>query len=256
MTTRDFFCVLLEIVAALLVGVRALCSFLLKRMAGSAPNGEAILYLNVRVANREEAVKQQVGGMVAEGLANHPFTAGLAPALTKSWGGFLGNIAAMASTDEELTCGVGEALASSLASSNGDSAVARTETKVCLLQGQICVLRLRVSVSSDQVGSILSLAAGPKGGEWHRCILGTLYRLCPIFADFLDDATRTLVASQVARTFAQSTAGVASSLQRGLSGLRIHVTPHSSDREADALFEELQRQHQQPRAEAACVSGG
>ena len=233
---------LVQLVAFCFQLLRGLSSFMLAHLSGE-PEGKAHSYLNVRCSNREEAIKQQVGtaaknGLQA-GLASNPILAGAAPLLSNAFGGLMGNIAAAAVSDEDLT----REISISLAKAFNDTSVGFAEMRanVCFLKGEVSVIRLDVLVSSDDISSLFALAIGPSSAAWYRWSLSTLRRLrLPSASRLIDNAMRTLVASYLARSFSSSAKGMGEQLASSSGGpLKVHVLPLAAASEAEFLFDTL-----------------
>ena len=271
-TTAEVQCYYVYVRAVLLGmlwAMRSLADFLLGHFNG-APPGEAATYLNVRIGNRERAVKASVGALfennVSEALKGFsPF--GARKLLSNAAGEVAGNLAALASSDDELARGVGEALAAAFSGSalddepnghhgangapapvNGDGGASRANghgapspppqhartaqchASVVFVRGPLCVLRVRVSVSSEGVASLLSLTAGPTAADWWRFVVHELLpSVCvvgPACARLLDAAARTCVATLLCRQNARAVpAAVTESLKGEVRALAAWPRP-------------------------------
>lgn len=230
----------MEILFALLSAMRSFLSFVLAHMSGVAP-GESTIFLNVRVGNREAAIKQQVGDHAKESLAGNKLLGRLAPA----FGGLMGNLAAAAITDEDLTRQVGTALVNAMQDSNrpgaSDTSLTRTSANICFLQGEVTVVRVHVSCSTETVCELLARAIGPRTANRYRSCLSVLRRLrLPAASNFIDDALRSLVASQITRSFGLSASDMGDQLASSSGALTIVVQPMAVEHEAEFLFKALQ----------------
>ena len=165
--------------------------------------------------------------------------------LSNAAGEFAGNLAAFASSDEELARTIGETLCSAFAGSelecNGDANMAsKCHASVVFVRGSLCVLRVRVSCSSEGVASLLALTAGPTAADWWRFgvheLLPSVVVIGPACARLVDAAARTGIATLLCR---QCTSAVPVALTESLKsevGLQIVATPTPPCAEADELF--------------------
>ena len=243
---------------ALLYAIRILSDFFLTYLSGGAL-GEAQTFLNVRIGNRESAVKASVSQLfeanVAEALKGFGPQNGFRRLLSNAAGEFAGNLAAMASTDEELSRSIGESLAQATTSAFerlgeanggdvGEKRPAQCHANVVFVRGPLCVLRVRVCVSSEGVASLLALTAGPTAADWWRFgVQGSLnsFGVLPgCLARLIDSAARTCVATLLCRQVTSVSDTLTESL-RGEVGLHLDAQPVSASREADYLFEQLRR---------------
>ena len=264
---KSFIAVLHSLLIGFLWAARTLADFLIGHMGG-APPGEASIFLNVRIGNRERAVKEAIASAfeanVAEALkAVNPF--GFRRLLSNAAGELAGNLAALASSDEELARGVGEALVAAFAGSGetlaggGDTKAAQCHAAVVFVKGPLCVLRVRLSVSSEGVASLLALTAGPTAADWWRfgvhellpgvCLGGTAA------ARLIDAAARTTCATLLCRQCASAVpAALTESLRSQVVGLHIDAQPTPPSAEADYLFELIGRHEHGNLSQAAAPS--
>jgi hypothetical protein len=235
--------------------ITCVTDFLLTFMAGAKPTGETSIYLNARVGHCDAVVRQRVGQLfengVSEVLASHPLTSHLAPILSKACGGVAG-LAVLASSDEALTRRIGEAIAAAL-STGGIACAAdcvhetpvRCTATLVFVRGSMCVIRLRVNVSSDDVASCVARVAGPSAESRWRSAL-SMFSAAGSFGSavyrFLDGSSRALVAYQFCRVIANTAPGTLSDSIRSSCGLRVSLESQPAEREADFLFAELEKQ--------------
>ena len=237
----------------LLWAVRALSDFLISYMTGKTP-GESVTFLNVNIRNRERAVKASVGTFVEAGVSEalkgvNPF--GFRRLLSNAAGELAGNLAALASSDEELSRSVGETLCSAFAGSKLDSggdanaAASVCHASVVFVRGPLCVLRVRVSVSSEAVCSLLALTAGPTAADWWRYglheLLPSVVFVGPACARIIDAAARTGIATLLCRQCTSAVPVALTESFKGESGLDIDAQPTAPCAEAEALFELIGR---------------
>ena len=249
---KSFIAVMYSLLIGLLWAARTLADFLIGHMRG-APPGEASIFLNVQIGNRERAVKEAIASAfeanVAEALKGvDPF--GFRRLLSNAAGEFAGNLAALASSDEELVRGVGEALVAAFAGSGealaggGDAKAAQCHAAVVFVKGPLCVLRVRLSVSSEGVASLLALTAGLTAADWWRFgVHELLPGVClPSAARLIDAAARTTCATLLCRQCASAVpAALTESLRSQVNGLQIDAQPTPPSAEADYLFELIGR---------------